>query len=210
MVILSEHPAPSRDSRQPFADSEHLAELPDQLTASEHDTYVVLQNEYLRLRTANEAFNAANFHAYADEIREKMVLDPEGAPDLAASLVAERQGFSALRLAAKERCRRHSVGKIAPFVLPILKRSLAPIQERIDLIDQDYSGHWERTSGACCHRESPVANGLRALKNDIESRIIDLEKVIRNPKEYWMSGAGRQLRGLIRWAPSASTEEGAE
>ena len=216
-MIKQISPVESTDSRQPFKDSDHLVDLPDLLTAEQKDELVKLQKQYRALVEANNKFDPAKWHAQADSLRERMVQHPEESEALSAQLAASRAGFTELRLAAKERTRRHVCLTVVPWCIPILEKALEPIRERISLIDADFRQHFERCAGhQGCGHESPLTSGLRSLEADIERRLIELRDVSQKQKRvgdrvgqgpYYMTGPLKQLRGLVRWLP---TEEDSE
>ncbi|MDA0812889.1 MAG: hypothetical protein O3C21_10945, partial [Verrucomicrobia bacterium] len=153
-------PSESTDRRQPFEDSEFLTDLPDLLTEPEKNDLVKLQKEFRQLADANAQHDPVRWHQQAGRLREEMVQHPERAEALSAQLAASRAGFSELRLASKERVRRHVCLVCVPFCIPILEKALAPIRERISLIRDDFKAHFRRCAGHDgCGHESPLTSG---------------------------------------------------
>ena len=68
-MIQQISPVESTDKRQPFADSEHLVDLPDLLSADEKNDLVRLQRTYRQLVEANNKFDPAKWHAQAYSLR---------------------------------------------------------------------------------------------------------------------------------------------
>ena len=211
-MIQQISPVESTDKRQPFADSEFLIDLPDLLSADEKDQLVRLQKEYRQLVDANAQYDPVKWSQQADTLRERMISHPTEAEALSAQLAASRAGFSELRLASKEKVRRHVCLKVVPWVIPILESALEPIRERIQMINDDFRQHFERCAGhQGCGHESPLTSALRTLESEVERRLIELRDVHKKQKRvgdrvrqgpYFMTSPLRILRGLVKWLPT--------
>ena len=199
----------SCDPRQPFRDSMYPHVVPDILTCEERDELCRLQKEYRARQEVNERYAPQKIHAHLDKIRQRMIDDHENAEKHVATLTADRQGFHALRMGAKERVRRFACHECTDFALPVLRRSLPVIQERIDIIDADFQNHWHRCSGQTGEgKQSPVAAGLRGLQREVQERITKLEKVQEERlittgggSPYFLQSPLEMVRGLVKWMP---------